>query len=62
MEFENLIKAIGCIVLSIIIVAIPVITTLAYVVFKMQALEIFFTFLTIGEAIILAGIFFGEVN
>lgn len=62
MEFENFIKAIGCLVLSIIIVAIPVIATLAFVVFKMQALAIFFTMFTIGEVSILTAIFFGEVN
>lgn len=53
MEFEELIKTIGSLVLSLIIVALPVLCGLSFGFNWYGGIKLFFIIITFGEALIL---------
>ena len=62
MEFEETIKAIGSIILSLIIVAIPVLCGLSFGFNWYNLIKFFFAMMTFGEAVILWAVMWGSLN
>lgn len=62
MEFEDVIKAIGSIILSLIIVALPVLCGLSFGFNWPSLIKFLFTLITFSEAVILWAVIWGSLN
>lgn len=62
MEFEEIIKGIGSIILSMIIVALPVLCGLSFGFNWPSFIKFLFILITFGEAVILWAVMWGHLN
>jgi hypothetical protein len=62
MELETTIKMIGCLVVALIIFAIPCLTTLAFVLNWDASIKFLFTIFSIGVIVAMASALYGSVD